>query len=322
MLANKMHPRVRLNAICPYFTMFPLFFPYRVLRTARQSDIVYDPFCGRGTTNFAARLLGLSTFGVDSNPVAYAIAQAKLVTAKAEEIRERCRDILSKHRPSSIPNGEFWSLAYHPDTLEQICTIRDYLLAKQQPDHIEIALQALLLGILHGPRMKIQDTYLSNQMPRTFSSKPDYSVRYWKKHALLPIRQDVTNLIYRKASYTYNEQIPATVDGKIILADSRSVSTISPEKFDWVVTSPPYFGMATYEQDQWLRNWFMGGLDVVDYRTKNQVKHGSEISFTQDLSIAWANTAQKCKPGAALVCRFGALPSKCKRKSKVFHRQS
>ena len=38
-----------------------------------------DPFCGRGTTNFAARLKGLPTIGFDSNPVAVAIAQGKLV---------------------------------------------------------------------------------------------------------------------------------------------------------------------------------------------------------------------------------------------------
>lgn len=70
-----------LNAICPYFTMFPLEFPRRILaRHARTGQRVLDPFCGRGTTNFAARLAGLETLGVDSNPVAVAITAAKLAT--------------------------------------------------------------------------------------------------------------------------------------------------------------------------------------------------------------------------------------------------
>ena len=66
-----------LNAICPYFTMFPLEFPYRILdRYARQGDAVLDPFAGRGTTLYAARLLGLNAFGIDSNPVAVAISES------------------------------------------------------------------------------------------------------------------------------------------------------------------------------------------------------------------------------------------------------
>jgi len=72
-------PRNALNAICPYFTMFPLEYPLRVLRAHRRGQpIVMDPFCGRGTTLFAARQLGLGARGIDSSPVAVAIARAKL----------------------------------------------------------------------------------------------------------------------------------------------------------------------------------------------------------------------------------------------------
>ena len=60
-----------LNAVCPYFTMFPLGFPLRVLsRGERDGGAVLDPFCGRGTTNIAARLLDLPSVGIDSHPLA------------------------------------------------------------------------------------------------------------------------------------------------------------------------------------------------------------------------------------------------------------
>ena len=67
--------------------------------------------------------------------------------------------------------------------------------------------------------------------------------------------------------------------------------------------------MVTYEQDQWLRNWFLGGPDKVDYTTRRQLAHGSETGFVADLSKVWVNVAEKCKPGAKLIIRFGALPS-------------
>jgi hypothetical protein len=58
-----------LNAICPYYTMFPLAFPLGVLkRRGQPKQWVLDPFCGRGTTTFAARLLGLPSVSLDSNP--------------------------------------------------------------------------------------------------------------------------------------------------------------------------------------------------------------------------------------------------------------
>jgi hypothetical protein len=49
------NPSFALNAICPYFTMFPLEYPLKVLRQHRVAKpVVVDPFCGRGTTLFAA----------------------------------------------------------------------------------------------------------------------------------------------------------------------------------------------------------------------------------------------------------------------------
>src|SRR5436853_2357173 len=98
-----------LNAICPYFTMFPLAFPRKILNTyARKGQRVLDPFCGRGTTNFAARLAGLDTVGVDSNPVAAAITSAKLATTSLNAVIHAARRILDERAKVQKPSGEFW----------------------------------------------------------------------------------------------------------------------------------------------------------------------------------------------------------------------
>ena len=98
-----------LNGICPYYTMFPLSFPLRQLKNARRGDWVIDPFCGRGSTNYAARLYGLPSMGVDVNPVAAAIAQAKGVSATPQEVISVCERILvSGEEPKSVPEGQFW----------------------------------------------------------------------------------------------------------------------------------------------------------------------------------------------------------------------
>src|SRR5690349_5694770 len=98
--------------------MFPLAVPLRILRRrATRGEWVLDPFCGRGTTNFAARLLGLSSLGVDSSPVATAITASKLVHTNITEIMYEARQILSGPPPEGVPKGEFWRWAYHPGTL-------------------------------------------------------------------------------------------------------------------------------------------------------------------------------------------------------------
>ncbi len=63
---------LRLNAVCPYYTMFPLDFPLGQLKLYPGARRILDPFCGRGTTLYAARLTGRQAVGIDVNPVAVA----------------------------------------------------------------------------------------------------------------------------------------------------------------------------------------------------------------------------------------------------------
>src|SRR5215204_5953661 len=115
------HP---INGICPYFTMFPLAFPLDVLAEAKPGDRALDPFCGRGTTSLASRILGLPSVGIDSNPVAVAIARAKLVDTSPGDVIAAAQRVLEEvASPASVPEGAFWSLAFHRDVLTIVCRL-------------------------------------------------------------------------------------------------------------------------------------------------------------------------------------------------------
>ena len=310
-LPAKNAPLLRLNGLAPYYTMFPLTFPFDALRHSKPGEWVLDPFCGRGTTLLAARLRGRPSIGVDSNPVAVAIAAAKLVNVTAKKITTLASQILNEHEDpydGQIPYGDFWSLCFDERTLTDICRLRNYLLGNCTTQ-TEIALRGVLLGILHGPRNKGTPTYLSNQMPRTYSTKPAPAVKYWKSHRLEPVYVDVLDAIARRADFTFSE-IPPFVRGKVVKDDSRSLANLaSRTKISWVVTSPPYYGMRTYFPDHWLRNWFVGGPSDVCYTDATQLSHAGDESFIQDLACVWRSVAKRCLPNAHLVCRFGAIPS-------------
>lgn len=289
--------------------MFPLGFPLSILqRNAREGDLVLDPFCGRGTTNFAARLLGLRSLGVDSSPVAVAITCAKLVTVRVEEILAEARDILARRQPRHVPAGEFWEWAFHPTVLDALCRFREAFL-EHCATAARIALRGILLGALHGPKQKTFPGYFSNQCPRTYAPKPAYAVRFWRERGLEPEPIDVLAVIERRAQRYY--RLSFNVEGVARVADSREIESLKPVlpdmRFNWVITSPPYYGMRTYIPDQWLRNWFVGGPDVVDYTNRDQIVHSSPEEFAVDLSRVWRNTETVCADDAQMVIRFGGI---------------
>ena len=297
----------RLNTVCPYFTMFPLDFPLRILRQADVGDRVLDPFCGRGTTLFAARQVGLGAVGIDINPVAAAIAEAKVAPARAHAVSALAAELLTNgYRPQQIPAGSFWELAYHRSTLVDICRLREQL--ADRTGGAASMLRAIVLGILHGPLHKGPPTYLSNQMPRTYATKPGAAVKFWQVRNMTPPDVPVLDTLLRRIDYSLCLIPPAMVRSEVYLGDARDVLLRLRRRFDWVITSPPYYGMYTYVPDQWLRNWFLGGPDSVVYDAQQQVSRGGLAGFVTGLADVWRAVAKRCTPAARMFVRFGSLP--------------
>jgi hypothetical protein len=307
-------PKYALNAICPYFTMFPLEFPLKALKKHKKdAPIVFDPFCGRGTTIYAARNLGIEAWGFDTSPIAIAIAKAKLATATQQAVISLAKKFITIE-PKHIPQTQFFKFAYSSETLKELCSIREGLLRIRKETGTSILLRAAALGCLHGPISKTIEGagYFSNQMPRTFATKPDYSVQYWKKRNLKAPKVTVINVLSKKLERItdLNEEIEGSPD-QIICTNSCENNSFKklPKNISTVVTSPPYYGMTTYIQDQWLRMWFLGGPETVDYNTDAQIKHCGVDAFIRDLSTVWKNIYKSKSEVLDLYIRFGSLPS-------------
>jgi DNA modification methylase len=298
-----------LNGVCPYFTMFPLSFPQGILkRYAVSGETVLDPFAGRGTTLYAARCRGMKAYGVDSNPVAIAISEAKLANATPKNIVVDAASILSELKaPASLPSGEFWEWAFSASVLNVLCRFRESFTEDCRSDARK-ALRAIILGALHGPLGKKIHSYFSNQCPRTYAPKPRYALNFWKARNLFPPKVDVIRLIQRRAERFYSEE-RTIAHGQAILGDSqqRCAFDVVNTEVSWVITSPPYYGLRTYTPDQWLRNWFLGGPAGVDYSSVGQLPHSSRDEFCAGLRKVWQNCAAVSKPGCRMVIRFGSI---------------
>ena len=180
------HP---LHSICPYFALFPEDFVTKQLYAyTRRGDTVFDPFSGRGTTVFESLLNRRPAAGVDVSSVAACISGAKADPPMLASVNRRLHCLEQMQRdalPYEIPKGDFFAACFHARTLQQLLFLRDGL--DWERSRVDRFIAAVVLGCLHGESHKSPNC-LSNRMPRTISTKPDYSVRWVDREGILGAR--------------------------------------------------------------------------------------------------------------------------------------
>ena len=277
--------RHRFHSICPYFAMFPESFADKwISELTRPGEVVLDPFSGRGTTATCALLAGQRAVAADVNDVAYCLTKAKTNSPTLKTVQTRLRSLKSSF--VSEPLGEkscepagVCPDAFHPDTLRQIVYFRETLAWRTRKSDVMLA--ALGLGSLHGESTRSQ-AYFSNQMPRTISAKkPAYSIRFWKERGLQAPRRDVFHVLEQRLQYRYVSPRPQG-EALILHRDMRELPWLAdslPGPIRCVITSPPYFHVTNFEEDQWLRLWFLGGPP---HPTKNRLSRDDRHCFAAD----------------------------------------
>jgi hypothetical protein len=271
---------------------------------------ILDPFCGRGTAPFQALLMGRRAIACDVNPVAYCVTRAKTDAPPASSVRRRLSLLEALYREgeqeaerSNLPL--FFTKAYHAITLRQLVFLRERL--NWRTSATDCMLAALALGSLHGECSKSQ-AYFSNQMPRTISPKPGYSVRYWAARNLRPPRRNVFEIIRQRIGFRYESKRPK-LRGTTFCADMRELPRLLRDVTDrirYVITSPPYFDVTDFEEDQWLRLWFLGSDPRPTYgKFSRDDRHSSLTSYWNMICDLWRVLGQILGGKSHVILRIG-----------------
>ena len=273
----------------------------------KRGDTVFDPFSGRGTTVFESLLNGRPAAGVDVNPVAACISGAKADTPTLAAVNRRLQILEDLQRDAprfKTPSGDFFRACFHPRTLQQLLLLRERL--DWQRSRVDRFIAAVLLGCLHGESHKSPNC-LSNRMPRTISTKPDYSVRWWTARGSTAPDRDAFSIVRRVASHRLS--VPsAGLRGVVKRRDARCASRSFRRlrgSVALMVTSPPYLDTTHHAEDQWLRLWFLGGPERPTSRTIGDDRHTNIEAYWQFLSEAWAGCAGVLRADAVIVVRIG-----------------
>lgn len=290
--------------------MFPESFAERWIGELSEPDEwILDPFCGRGTTPFQALLMGRRAIAVDTNPVAYCVTRAKTAAPAASQLRRRltlleraCDESRFESKRRALP--PFFRAAYHPTTLRRLLFLRETL--RWRETNVDCMLAALTLGALHGETRS--GAYLSNQMPRTISTKPDYSVRFWNDRDLKPPFRDPFAVLRERVEFRYESE-PPSGEAQVLNADMRELPRLVSRRtrIRCAITSPPYLDVTSFEEDQWLRLWFLGGPPFPRRGVLSpDDRHGTRDAYWRLIADMWRSLGQVLAPRADVVIRIGA----------------
>lgn len=231
-----------------YYAGYPLKFALEVLaKLAPAGAEVLDPWNGSGTTLVAAKQLGLRSHGVDLNPYAQLLAQARLHRGCPNQFRHAASDALA-------PTGSRHS---SPD---------DSLSAWLSNVQLVRSFHANLIDILPNEdpyRPSFCALFTIQCIRRTLSVSTGSNPTWVKppKHPSTVTQDDWARAVNAEAAVAASvlETMPPLTDAeaRVGLGDSRALA-LPNDSIDFVLTSPPYCTRIDYAVATSLELSFMG----------------------------------------------------------------
>ncbi len=257
----------------------PRFF---IERLTQSSDIVYDPFMGRGTTPMEAALLGRVPFGNDINPLSVVMTRPRLSPPSLDEIEARLKQI-DFTDADECPDDLL--AFYHPETLRAIGSLKKHFRLrrgaqasgparsnrKPHPagsetgaplDPVDVWIEMVSLNRLTGHSPGFFSVYT---LPPNQAVSVKSQLKINSKRNQTPPPRDVVKIILKKSRQLLGDyddaarQTLASVADKSLLLTTPAAATplIPDNSVSLVVTSPPFLDVVQYADDNWLRCWFL-----------------------------------------------------------------
>jgi DNA modification methylase len=253
--------RELLHALHPYPAKFIPQIPARAIELwSRPGDLIYDPFCGCGTTLLEAIRTGRSATGTDNNAVAILVSRAKTTRYSAATLR-KARTLAAQvadgsvpmpPRPDLIPADkriEYW---YHPPVIARLSAIKGLIL--DQPPQLQLLMMAVFSAILVRVSLQDSDT-------RYARVSRDVSAEH--------VTKVFASRLLEGAELAARSSRAISGSAEVFQTDARSVPMIHAGSVKLIVTSPPYLNAYDYHKYHRQRiNWIDG-----------------DVSFARDLEI-------------------------------------
>ncbi len=258
---------------------FVLSFPPHLVQAYLQHfgvgslDTVLDPFCGTGTTLVECKKSGISSVGIESNPMARFASEVKVDwSISSDRLRQYAEAVGSSTRVTLAQQGiDEWSgLPLFTTTCEPSCPLLELpaaqseLLLKHSISPLPLHKTLVLLEAIGRHGSQRQQQYgrlaLANALVNHLGNLkfgPEVGVGQVKHDAR--VVDAWTEIMHTIASDIEAHKGRAGVPAAVIEADAREVDQVlEPQSVNVVITSPPYPNEKDYTRTTRLESVILG----------------------------------------------------------------
>jgi len=283
----------------------PRFF---INRLSSPGDVVYDPFMGRGTTLLEAALLDRISFGCDINPLSVVLCEPRFSPPEISDVAKRLDSI--PKMPSSEVRSDLLAF-YHPDTLNEISALREYLLNRNHEgllDSTDRWIRMVATNRLTGHSSGFFSVYT---MPPNQAVSIESQIKINQKRNQSPPPRDIRKSVLKKTRTLLSNLAPLLdssltdrrKEARLFVGSAAETPLITDGSVNLVVTSPPFLDVVNYQQDNWLRCWF-NGIDP----TKVNIWNLKKVEDWQSAMVTvFRELARVLRPGGFLAFEVGEV---------------
>lgn len=298
----------------PYYAGFPELFARELLQSAQlpRGAVVLDPWNGSGTTTYAASGLGLTSIGIDLNPVMIIVARARLLPpSEADHLQPLASTILSQTHSGSLKLDSNDALLgwFEPETaafirgIEQ--NVRRSLVGRRSHspesvhlDKISGTAATLYVALFAACRKLVLPFRSSNptwlKAPKDAQARISASPASVARYFLNNVRDMSAALATKLEAELPVEDTPRLGECRINLSDTTLMS-LGAGSVDFVLTSPPYCTRIDYTAATRIELAVLGPLLSTSARAIGKQMIGSiQVPGTSiEVSEKWGKTCAR-----------------------------
>ena len=271
------------HLIHPYPAKLLAAIPYVFLRCPTllpAGGRVLDPFCGSGTVLLEAALAGHGADGADANPLARLIAKAKLAVIDIKQLGTTLETILGKINEPALPpdvvNIAHW---YDAGVIDRLASLRAAIQALDDENvqrFFSICLSACARKVsLADPRLSVP-VKLNRDRAAVYGAKGAEVVKRLDQLTAAQVgpmfRAIAVQNIERMSSLG---RTASNLAQPAIFSDARALGE-GDERYDLVLTSPPYVGAQKYVRASSLGLGWLGLTPGGKLRSLEKLNIGRE----------------------------------------------
>ncbi|WP_340572482.1 site-specific DNA-methyltransferase [Stenotrophomonas sp. G106K1] len=272
-----------VHSLIPYPSKFIPEIPrWAVREYSNAGDTVLDPFSGSGTTAVEAMLLGRNAVSVDISPWASLLARAKTTVCETSDLLRASESLQSALIAGKLPENkfrrfeldEFW---FNLDHINQFSSIRGLIESSVEPelrDFFLVSLASTIRAFSYQDPAQIKVKRDAKKVAAGTASPVELFLRRLPQH------------VERLARF--NQLLSSRPSHRSVTESVGDwASRGKMEKYDLVVTSPPYINAMNYAMSsryELLLLDLLGGTEINEHQ---KGYYGTERVYAKDYKKIW-----------------------------------